>query len=159
VTNIAIEPATVTLVGSQAVLEGIISVATASIDITGATDDVVRQIALMVPPDLNVVGPNMVSVLVSIEPSSGNATFGVSPQWQNLGEGLSVRSRTSLVQVRLAGSLPLLQTVTAEQISVLVDVAGLGAGSYALEPTIQAPEGLSVVSTTPDTLQFEIVAQ
>ncbi len=159
VTNITIEPPTATLVGSQDLLEDIISVSTVNLDITDATDDIVQQSALVVPPNLNVVGSNVVSVWVSIEAGSGEATFGVSPQWQNIGAGLSVRSNVSQVQAKLAGSLPLLQPVTPDQISVTVDVAGLGEGSYALKPRVQVPEGLSVISTVPDTLQFEIVPQ
>jgi hypothetical protein len=70
-----------------------------------------------------------------------------------LGSDLRVASVTPLVEVLLQGELPLLRSVIPDQVSVSVDLTGLAEGTHLLEPTVQAPQDLQVLSTSPSTVE------
>jgi hypothetical protein len=58
--------------------------------------------------------------------------------------------------VILSGPLPRLQSLTAQDVKVIADLFGLEPGMHKVKPTIVVPEGLSVESVLPDTVEVEI---
>jgi len=57
------------------------------------------------------------------------------------------------VEVLLQGELPLLRSVIPDQVEVSVDLTGLAAGTHLLEPNVEAPPDLQVISTSPTTVE------
>lgn len=58
ISNIVVEPSTVTVVGSPSALDNIPGfVETSAIDVSNATDDVIERVALNLPPGVSVVQP------------------------------------------------------------------------------------------------------
>jgi YbbR domain-containing protein len=159
VTAVEVDPASVTLLGPLELLSVVSFVVTEDIDITGATSDVDRIVYLTgLPPGVTVSGAGTVSVRVRISPGEGEATFGVAPQWKGLASDLRVVSITSLVQVTLQGELPTLRNVSPDQVTVSVDLTGLGAGTHRLEPQVKAPDGLEVADISPTSVEVVVEA-
>jgi YbbR domain-containing protein len=154
VTAVEVDPASVTLLGPLELLSVTSFVVTSDIDITGATSDITRIVNIVgVPSGVSISGSNAVTVRVSISAGEGEATYGVAPQWTGLASDLRVVSITSLVEVQLKGELPALRNVSPDQVTVTVDLSGLGAGSYRLEPQVAAPAGLEVADISPTSVE------
>jgi YbbR domain-containing protein len=158
VTNVSIDPTTITLVGPQEALEQIQSVSTADLNIGGATGDISQRVSLSLPSNVNVVGTNGVTLSVRIEPAIGEAVFGVAPHWQGVGPGLSVSPVVPVVEVKLGGPLPQLKAISSDQIAVSINLSGLTQGVHRIRPDVQAPDGLSIVNVSPAMLEVEIVS-
>lgn len=150
---VEVDPASVTLLGPLDILNATSVVLTENIDITGATSDVFQTVGLSLPESVSVSGPGTVSVRVRLAVGQGEATFGVAPQWTGLASDLRLSSITPIVEVHLAGDLPILRSVSASDVEVTVDLSDLGAGTHLLEPEVQVPSGLQVVSLSPSTLE------
>jgi YbbR domain-containing protein len=154
VTAVEVEPVSVTLLGPLELLSVTSFVVTSDIDITGATSDISRIVNMVgVPSGVSISGSNAVSVRVRISAGQGEAVFGVAPQWTGLASDLRVVSITSLVEVELKGGLPTLRNASPDQVTVTVDVSGLGAGSHRLEPQVNAPAGLEVADISPTSVE------
>ena len=154
VTAVEVEPVSVTLLGPLELLSVTSFVVTSDIDITGATSDISRIVNMVgVPSGVSISGSNAVSVRVRISAGQGEATFGVAPQWRGLASDLRVVSVTSLVEVVLKGELPALRNASPDQVTVTVDLSGLGAGSHRLEPQVNAPAGLEVADISPASVE------
>lgn len=153
VTAVEVDPPSVTLLGPVDILNATSVVLTDDVDVSGATSDLFRTVALRLPTSVSVSGDATVSVRVRISAGQGEATFGVAPTVFGLGADLRVVSTTPLVEVLLQGELPLLRSVIPDQVTVTVDLAGLKAGTHELEPKIEAPQGLQVLSASPTTVQ------
>ena len=62
------------------------------------------------------------------------------------------------VDVILSGPLPILNTLTRQDVHVTVDVNGLGAGTYQLTPTVQIlASNVGVESLLPGTVEVILV--
>ena len=152
VTAVEVDPPSVTLLGPIEILNVTSVVLTDDIDISGASSDLFRTVALRLPTSVSISGNATVSVRVRIAAAQGEATFGVAPTVSGLGSNLRLVSITPLVEVLLQGELPLLRSVIPDQVKVSVDVTGLAAGTHELEPRVEAPPDLQAISTSPSTV-------
>ena len=154
VTSVELDPPSVTLLGPLELLNVTSFVVTDDIDITGATSDITRIVNLVgLASGVSISGSGAVTVRISIAAGEGEATFGVAPQWTGLASDLRVVSVTSLVEVTLQGELPTLRNVSPDQVTVSVDLSGLGAGSHRLEPQVEAPGRLQVADISPTSVE------
>jgi YbbR domain-containing protein len=153
VAAVEVDPPSVSLLGPIDILNATSVVLTEDIDISGASSDIFRTVSLRLPTSVSVSGDASVSVRVRIEAGQGEATYGVAPTVSGLGSDLRVDSITPLVEVLLQGQLPALRSVIPDQVKVTVDLTGLTAGTHLLEPQVEAPPDLQVVSTSPSTVE------
>ena len=154
VTSVELDPPSVTLLGPLELLNVTSFVVTDDVDITGATSDITRIVNLVgLASGVSISGSGTVTVRISIAAGEGEATFGVAPQWTGLASDLRVVSVTSLVEVTLQGELPTLRNVSPDQVTVSVDLSGLGAGSHRLEPQVEAPGRLQVADISPTSVE------
>jgi YbbR domain-containing protein len=154
VTAVEVEPTSVTLLGPLDLLNVTSFVVTDDIDITGATSDIRRIVNLVgLPSGLSISGSTAISVRIRIAAAEGEAIFGVAPQWTGLASDLRVVSVTPLVEVTLQGGLPTLRNVSSDQVTASVDLSGLGAGTYRLEPKVAAPAELKVANISPASVE------
>jgi len=160
ITNISIEPLAVTVYGPPEVIAALPGfVETQLISLEGAQDDVVRQPALNLPPDVTLIpGQQQVEVRVSIEPIQSSLTMEIAPECQGLEPGLVVTVSLQSVEVILGGPLPTLERLQPGDVRVILDLMGLEPGTYQIEPQVLKPEGLTVLSINPPTVQVEIAA-
>lgn len=153
------DPAVVTVRGDPAALESIVYILTVAIDVTGASADRLVRAALVLPSGTSLardVGSVQVSLLV--RPLSGTRSFPlVAVQATGLANDLVATVTPSSVDVLLAGTVPVLESVRAEQVTATVDLSGKGPGTYELEATVRAPAGVTI--TLPGGAQISVVVR
>lgn len=161
VTSVGVEPAIVIISGPAEVFQNVDPVEgilTEAVSIEGASTDVVRPVALRLPPGATTEQPT-VTVRILIAPAQGTLTFDVPLQAVNVAEGLTADLEQSTVEVALRGAVPDLNAITAEEILATLDLTDLEAGEYELAVQVQAPSGAAVASVTPARVAVTVRSQ
>jgi YbbR domain-containing protein len=152
VTSISVEPPFVVITGTIEALQSLTVVATDEVDVDGATSDVVRAAKLRLPPGLTVSGSDTVTVRVSVSPAQGEIRLGLTPTIKGLEPGLRAELATTLVEVRVAGEIPVLRALSPTSLAAVVDASGLREGQHVLPVQVTAPPGVQVVGVEPATV-------
>ena len=145
----SVEPLTVTVFGPQSFIANAVTIRTQPIDITGASEDVVKTVALDLPADVSVSGGTSVTVTVKIEPAEGRRTLGITVAAVGLDAELSISGALPLVEVVLLGELPSLQELRPNDVAATINLSGLGAGTHEIAVAVSAPAGASVAAVSP----------
>ena len=103
VVSVSADPAVATAFGPQSFVAEAATIRTQPVDITGASDDVVKTVALDLPADVSVSGGTSVTVTVKIEPAEGRRTLGITVVAVGLDANLSISGALPLVEVVLLG--------------------------------------------------------
>jgi len=158
ITDIALDPPTVTIFGDPADLaaleEGFIE--TKPINVAGAQRDVVVRPGLGVPPKVTVVPGQQVEVRVSVEAIQSSLTITSTPELQGLEPAYTATLSPDVVQVVLNGPLPRLESLGPDDVRVVLDLFELSVGTHQIEPEIIAPEEVTPQSVIPATVQVRI---
>lgn len=159
-TNISVFPPTVTVFSSN--LQAISSlpgyVETMPFDLTDLKDDLDISLPLNLPEGVSVVGDQTVLVRVGI--AAIQSSLPLSNQKINI-VGLAPNLAASLspetIDLILSGPLPLLDALKAGDVTISIDVTGLGRGTYQLEPKIEISIAeIKVESVLPGTIEVVI---
>jgi len=158
ITNVSVEPPTVTVFGALDTIDALPGyIETEPIDVEGAQADVIARPALSVPLNVAVVpGQQPVEVRVAVEAIQSSLTMQIKPELQGLGPGLTATTSLEAVEIILSGPLPLLETLEADDVRVVLDLFELSRGTHQVEPNVIVPEGVTVQSILPATIQVEI---
>jgi YbbR domain-containing protein len=155
--SVSVEPQTVTLVGLPSVLDALPGfVETQPISVTGATADLAQRTTLTLPPGVVVFDTNVVLVSVEVLPIESSRAMTATVEIQGVQPGWVATASPSEVDVILEGPDAILSTMLPQDIQVIVNVFGFGAGTHRLEPDVLAPEGVTVVSVIPETVEVVI---
>lgn len=165
ISSITVEPATVTLVGGPAALNEVTGlVETAAIDLSGITEDLVKRVPLILPPGSSmVVGENQntdtgpgVQVTIGIAALTGGRTMQLGLTIQGVKQDLTWTASPETVEVILSGSLPILQKLQEDDITLIIDLFGLPVGTHRIQPDIIYPDGIEITSIIPDTIEITL---
>jgi YbbR domain-containing protein len=140
---------------------------TAEIDITNATETIVRRVPLIVPPGFSIEpdptqdpeDSRSATVTIEISAFTDGRTLEKQVEVQGLDPSFTIRLEPETVELFLTGPWPVLQPLTADGITVFVDLFGLEPGSYRLNPAVIQPEEINVVSIIPDMIEVIIENQ
>lgn len=160
ITDIAIEPPTVTVFGTPAeltLLEGFIE--TAPVNVAEAQEDVVTRPGLRVPSEVTVVPGQEVRVRVAIEAIQSSLTITSTPEVQGLEPGYTYTVSPEVVQLILSGPLPRLEALTREDVRLVLDLFGLEEGTHQMAPEVIVPDSITPQSLIPPTIQIRISRQ
>ncbi len=160
-TTISVSPPAVTIFSTNPQIINDLPgyVETASLDLTGARDDLDVNLPLELPPGVSVVGEQTVSVQVGIAAIESSLTLSaMRVEVIGLEPGQAAEISPETVDVILSGPLPLLDTLTKEDVRVIVEMEGEGLGTYQRTPRVelQLPE-LRVESVIPGTVEVTII--
>jgi YbbR domain-containing protein len=157
IVSVSVSPPTVTISGSQSLINGTTTIPTKPIDISGAAADVVKTVSLDLASGVEVTGgPPTVTITVKIEPATGLFTFAVPVTAINLGANLSISGAPPTVTVVLFGPLPALEGLSPNDIPAVIDLSGDGAGSHKKQVTVTPPSGATVRSVTPAEIEVTL---
>ena len=136
VTNIKVTPPIVTLSSSD---PGLVQrlpgfVDTMPLDITGANTDVVRRVSLQLAP--GVQGADSVLVEVNVAAIEYSLTVQRALEVRGLAPGMGATASPDSVDILILGPLPVLDSLSLQDVRVVVDLQGLPPGSYQVTPTV-----------------------
>jgi len=139
-TDISVFPPVVTVFSSDpnvvSALPGVVE--TQPLDLQNANEDVTTRLDLNLPEGVSVVGEQTVLIQAGISPIESSITLSNEVvQVTGLPEGLTAQVLPATVDVILSGPLPLLDTLTRQDIRVTVDLSGLTAGTHQLTPRVE----------------------
>ena len=150
VANVVVSPATISVEGTLEALQQFEALDLDAIDIRGAQTDVTTAISIELPEGLGSADSLFATVVVQIAPIDGSLTLQLDPQFINILNGLVTSPESPFVSVTLTGPLPVLNTLTADDITLTIDVAGMGAGTYNVNPSLDLPEGVARDTLRPE---------
>ncbi len=133
-------------------------VETSSLDLSGAQQDIEKQLDIILPPGVTLLGEQSVTVKVGIAPIESSRRISFRPvEMIGLGSGLRANLSPQTVDVILSGPLPVLETMLISDIHVWVDLTGLTAGTYQLTPRVSiAQQNVTDESILPGTVEVTI---
>ena len=154
------EPSTVVLQGDPDVLSQVPGfVETEPLDLTGATTDVRKRVALLLPEGVTSFDGDFVMATAGITPIVGGITVAEPLVIRGLGPGLSAESALQEVDVILSGPIPLLESMNEDDVFAIIDLTGLVAGTHSVTPNIIVPDGIEREGVIPETVEVVIRAQ
>ncbi len=150
VPQIKLDPELVSIIGSSRILAQVDAIETAPIDLSGidpAQGVVTATVALRFPPGITARDPGIgeqTTAQIRLLPIDFPFKVGLPVAAQNVAAGTVVTTDPLVMEVELRGQAVALERVGT--LSVQVDVAGRGPGTYALTPTLALPEGIELIS-------------
>ena len=155
--NVAVDPSTVTVVGSPARLDEIGGfISTEPIDIKDAKSSSLVRVGLVLPQGVSPIGTQNVLVTIDVAPITGGQTVQRQVTTRGLDKSLKATLSPESVDVILGGPLPVLQSLKVDDVQVIIDLVNKPPGKYKLTPTLVKPDSLKVESIVPDTIEVVI---
>lgn len=158
-TNISVTPLSVTVFSSnpQFINELPGYVETKPIDITGLNDDIDIRAELNLPPEITLVGEQSVLVQIGVAAIEGSLTVSLPIEAQGLPPEQMAHISPSVVDVIVTGPLPVLDTLTPASFRAVVQLNGMGEGTYPVQPMVDlVPAQVQVQSILPETVEVTI---
>ena len=152
VSRIVISPNIVTAYGSQNLLDAIDYIYTESIDIEGAKTDVGVTVGLISDDGIRLDNEEQVSVLVKIEKATSKTFDNVQIKLAGSNSSYKYILSKDVVSAVVNGPESVLAALSANNVSVTADVAGLKPGSYTIKLNCSTPGSSYVESIYPDTI-------
>lgn len=137
--NISVFPPVVTVFsGDPALVNSLPGVLeTQPLDLENANDEITTRLAVNLPEGVSLVGEQTVLVRVNITPIQSSLTLSNKAiEVEGLATGWFVQVAPDNVDVILSGPLPLLDTLSAQDVRVVINVTDLGVGAHQLTPEV-----------------------
>ncbi|TAH51859.1 MAG: hypothetical protein EYC68_08745 [Chloroflexota bacterium] len=155
--DISVDPATVTLVGAPEALNQLGGfVETEPIDVSNAKEGITRRVRLKLPEGVSVLNAKDVLTRVAIEP----VLSGLTVQRQvSISDSCNLSAQISpeSVQVILSGPLPILQTIQRNDVQIVIDAPRCAPGTYqSVLRAVNVPDKIKVESIVPATAELII---
>jgi YbbR domain-containing protein len=133
-------------------------VETSSLDLSGAVMDIEKQLGIILPPGVTLIGEQSVLVKVGVAPIESSRTISYRPvEIIGLSTGLFAHLSPQTVDIILSGPLPVLESLSISDVKVEVDLTGLPGGTYQLTPRVSiVQQGVTVESILPGTVEVVI---
>ena len=159
-TNITVFPLVVTVYSADTQLVNSLSgiLETEALDITGISEDVSARLKLDLPENISLVGDQSVLVKVSVEAILSSLTISEKAlQVINLDPALVAELSSLTVDVIISGPLPALDVLSADDLRVILDVEGLGAGVHQLVPIVEIlNKDIQVETILPESIELTL---
>ena len=155
--TVKVEPSTVVLEGDSDVLGAVPGyVETEPLSLDGATGEVRKRLKLLLPEGVTSFDGDSVMGTANVAPIEGGITMSQPLVQQGLGQGLLAESALRDVDVILSGPIPLLESLSSDDLFVILDLTGLVSGTHAVTPKIVLPDGIKLEGVIPGTVEVVI---
>jgi len=159
-TDISVFPPIVTVFAGNSELVNALPgvVETQPLDLQNAQENINTRLALNLPEGISIVGDQTVLIQAGISPIESSVTLaGESVEIIGLSTGLTAQVSPTTVDVIVSGPLPLLDTLTRQDVRVTVDLTGLEAGTHQIMPKVEVLiSNVVVESILPNTIEVVI---
>jgi YbbR domain-containing protein len=158
--NISVFPPVVTVYSSDPELVSSLpgAVETKPLDLQNANNNINTSLGLNLPSGVSVIGDPSVSIQAGISAIESSLTLsGENVEVTGLPSDMSAQISPAAVDVIVSGPLPLLNTLTHQDVRIIVDVTGLNEGTHQLTPNVQILiSDLQVESILPGTVEVTL---
>lgn len=134
--GVSVEPNSLLVTGAPTVLQELRSISTEEIDISGLNESITQRVTLDLPEGVVLDEVQPVLITVEVEPILTSDVIRARLEVRALTEGYTATLQTEEVSVFLFGPLPILESITADDVNVTLDLLELEPGSYTLEPIV-----------------------
>ena len=159
-TDISVFPPVVTVFAGDPQLVNSLPgvVETQLLDLQNAQEDINSRLALNLPEGISIVGEQTVLIQAGVSPIESSVTLADEiVEIIGLGNGMTAQASPLTVDVIVSGPLPLLDTLTRQDVHVTVDLTGLGVGTHQVIPKVEILIADVVVeSILPNTIEVVI---
>ncbi len=130
------------------------------VPITGTTSTIITTTQLILPAgvDLLPTQSREITITVQVEEFQSAIALSVAPVAQGVPPGYSAFVSPERVDVTLQGSINRLQQIAPENVRVVANVSGLGAGAHQVSLQTILPEGVTLQSISADRVTVTLVA-
>jgi len=157
-----INPATVLVDGPDEVVDELISVSTEPIDITGATTTITQRVAITsLPEGVTLIEPadGLIDIVIQVRQLGVTQELPAQAvQVVGLADGLTAELSPDAIGVTVVAPEALLGNLTASQVTIQVNVTGLGPGTYQLLPIVALPPNVTWIASDPATVTVVITS-
>jgi YbbR domain-containing protein len=131
---------------------------TLPLDLQNAQDDINTRLALNLPADISIIGDQTVLIEAGVSPIESSVTLaGEKVEITGLPDGMEAQASPTSVDVIVSGPLPLLDTLTRQDVRVTVDLSGLQPGIHQVSPKVEVlMSDVVVESILPNTIEVVI---
>lgn len=146
VSNLILTPSEVKLYGETSQLETFEKLQI-QVDLYQLDDNNELIVKLDKPENIHKMDTDAIKVKVSFEETQTKVLEGVPVVFKNLDENYSIKGKSSddiLLDLTLKGATTKLNSISADDIKINIDVMGYSAGEYEVPITIEAPTGIIV---------------
>ncbi len=159
--NISVFPPVVTVYASDPALINSLPgvVETQPLDLQDVNDNLTTRLGLNLPSGVSIVGEQTVLIQAGVSAIQSSLTLsGEKVDVTGLPAGMTAQVSPPSVDVILSGPLPLLDTLTRQDVHVTVDVTGLELGTHQLTPKVEVLiSNISVESILPGTVEVDLL--
>ncbi len=150
VTSLTAEPSVVTIFGLPDELASVNQVSTEPVSIGGLSESTSLEAELDLPGGARLAGGDgSVTVNVEVAAATATRTFLLGLVCQGADDGVACLPRQDQVAVLLRGPATVLAELDAGDLVAVLDVSGLDPGNHLLEPEVDPPNGVQLVSISP----------
>lgn len=155
VLGVRVSPQTVTASGDPDRLAQLRTLATEPVNIRGAIRDVVQEVAVAAPPDVNVSA--RVQVRVQVAPAVAvTVVRGIRVDVRNAPAGMVTVVDPQTVSVQVQGPVALISRLRAEDFVARIDGSDLSEGDQRARIAIEAPPQIEVRAVIPPTVTVTV---
>lgn len=153
------DPSTIVLYGDAAALDQVPgSIETEPLSLDGTTGNVQSRLELILPEGVNASEGNSVAVIAEIVAIEDSRTVTLRPIVRGLGEDLKAEFSPETVDVIMSGPLTLMNSLGPDDIYASLDINGLQAGNYVIEPNVIGPDNIRTEGILPKTVEVVITS-
>lgn len=147
-------PDTIVVDGPADLIDDLLFVNTEPVDVTDANQSVSTRVGLAdFPEGVTVIEPSggTIEVRLAIEDISTSSQTLTDLPVEPLGleDGLTASFERRTISIQVSAPIDVLQAMTPEDISIWVDLSGLGPGTYDVAPEVTVPQGATWQTTEP----------
>lgn len=155
--SVKVEPSTVVLQGDSEVLANVPGyVETDPLALDDAAGDVRLRLNLLLPEGVTSNEGDTVVATAGVTAIEGGVTVSQPLVQQGLGPSLSAQSALESVDVILSGPLPLLDSLSQDDVFAILDLTGLISGTHTINPKVVLPDGINLQGVIPELVEVVI---
>ncbi len=160
--NISVFPPVVTVYSSDPALVSALPgvVETQPLNLQNINNNINTQLGLNLPSGVSIIGDPNVSIQADISAIESSLTLsGEKVEVMGLNSDMSAQISPATVDVIISGPLPMLDTLTHQDVLISLDAKGLSEGTHQLTPTVQIlVPNLQVESILPGTVEVTLAS-
>ena len=135
--KVTVEPATISVSGSEAMLQDLNEIQLGSVDLSGMEEDLTATYPIVLPEGITNLSERLEAAVTIQFVNLAVKEFEIGQlNVINVPEGMEAELMNQVLKLRLRGPANVMATLKAEHISVNVDFSGKEIGSFTIKPTI-----------------------